>query len=210
MHRDGVLPYEGDFWYAFLGDTFTKDRLTVSAGLRFDHQTGKNRAGLIEANPAFPELLPAIDYPGGGTGISWSNTSPRVGITYALNDERRTVLRASFAQYANKLNLGASSFDNPLGGAYQAYFWNDTNGDGLPTASEVDIASGIQYFGGHDPANPASLTAPNRIDPDYKAPKETEFIVGLDHELAPRSRGQQRPTTTARTPTSATGMPASA
>ena len=66
VQRDGITAYEGDFWYAFLGDTFTKDRLTVNAGLRFDSQSGNNKASAVEANPAFPQILPALDYDGSG------------------------------------------------------------------------------------------------------------------------------------------------
>ena len=185
VHRDTIIKYSGEYFYGFLGDTFTKDRLTVALGVRFDNQKGSNSASLAVANPSRPDLLPAVDYPGGGQGINWSDISPRLGLTYALNDSRTTVLRANFAQYANNLNLGAVTYDNPLGPAFQAYIWNDANGDLILTQDEVDYASGLQYFSGHDPSDPANITSVNQIDPDYKAPKETEITIGLDHELMP-------------------------
>ncbi len=185
VHRDTIIKYSGEYFYGFVGDTFTKDRLTIAAGVRFDNQKGENSAAVVEANPTRPDLLPAINFPGGGQGINWSDVSPRLDITYALNDSRTTVLRANFAQYANNLNLAAVTYDNPLGPAYQAYFWNDNNGDLIVQQDEVDYASGIQYFAGHDPADPGAAVSPNQIDPDYKAPRETEITVGLDHELMP-------------------------
>ncbi len=185
VSRDAVTSLTSEFFYGYLGDTFTKGRLTISAGLRFDYQNSENLGASIAANPGFPDLLPAIEFDGGGEGVTWTDVSPRLGITYALDDARKTVVRASFAQYVSKLNTTATFFDNPLQGAYQAYIWNDTNGDGLPTASEVDLASGIQYFGGHDPADPGAIVSPNRIDPDYRAPKDLEVVIGLDRELIP-------------------------
>jgi hypothetical protein len=186
LYRQGLLSYEGQFFDAYLGDTFTKDRLTVNAGLRFDHQKSVNLGATVPGNKNFLDLLPNLQYPGGGTGINWNDISPRVGITLALDDSRKTVARASFAQYASKLDTGATTFDNPLGAAYLAYYWNDLNGDRLPQPNEVDFADGVQYYGGpFDPAHPDQAITVRQIDPNYKAPKDYEAIVGIDREVAP-------------------------
>jgi hypothetical protein len=181
--RQGFLKLESDFYNVYLGDTFTKGNLTVNAGIRWDLQQAENAAALVPAQGTFPELLPAIDFPGGGVGIEWNDISPRVGFNYALGDTRKTALRASYALYAGKLNTLAVTTDNPLAGSYLAYIWDDTNGDQLPQPGEVRRDLGIQYYGGVDPSNPAATFSPNTIDPDYSAPKDHEFIVGVDHEL---------------------------
>src|SRR5262249_48807278 len=62
--RNGSAGYDATYWGAFLGDTVTMDRLTVNLGLRWDEQYGTNSASLVPANPTFPEILPALAYPG--------------------------------------------------------------------------------------------------------------------------------------------------
>jgi hypothetical protein len=175
----------GNSYAGWVGDTFTKGRLTLNLGARFDHQKYANLATSVEGNPALPNLVPGLAYPGGGTGADWNTISPRVGLTYALNDSRKTILRASYARYAGQLPLGDVTYDNPLGYTYIAYGWNDLNGDHFAQPGEVLVGDGPLYYAGIDPNNPnAGPTSPNKIDPNYKANTDNEFIVGLDHELA--------------------------
>ena len=76
--RDRIVSFGTKYSNAYVGDTFTKKRLTLNLGLRFDHQSGSNKPSEAAANPAFPELLPALDYAGGGQGVEWNDLSPRV------------------------------------------------------------------------------------------------------------------------------------
>jgi hypothetical protein len=181
--RQAFLNWEGEFFDFFVGDTFTKDRLTLNVGARYDYQKSVNLPGTTPAS-ALPDLLPGLDFPGGGAGITWSGISPRVGLTYALNESRKTVLRSSYALYQGKLDTGSTNIDQVTGG-YFAYFWNDLNSDGLPQTPEIDLDSGIQYYGGVIVDDPTSTVSASTIDPDYKAPTSHEFIVGIDHELMP-------------------------
>lgn len=185
VNRPGALRFEGKYLHAFAADTFTKGPLTVTAGARFDHQSAKNTAGDVPSSPSFPELLPAIDYPGGGVGIEWSDLAPRLGASWALDEKRKTLARAAFSTYASKLSNYWAVFENPVKPSYLAYLWNDLNGDGLPQAEEVDLDSGLQYYGGVDPADPAALETPDTIDPDLVAPRDYEAILGLDREILP-------------------------
>jgi len=183
--REGFVRYEGDFFHAYVGDTFTKGRLTATAGLRFDRQVARNEPATVQASPTFPELLPAVEYAGGGVGATWADVSPRASLSVALDEARRTVARASFARYAGKLSTGTVLTENPVGFSYLAYLWDDVNGDGLPQAAEVDLDSGVQYHWNVDPANPTALNTTDTIDADYSAPIDYEIVVGVDHELLP-------------------------
>jgi len=187
VYRDGNISYNAEFWDAYLGDTFTRGRLTANAGLRWDHQISRNLPTSTPANPVFPELLPALDFPGGGSGIRWSDVSPRVGVTLALDSQRKTVARLSYARYAGRISGYDALFDNPIGayGTYLAYNWVDRNNDGFAQEDEVLTAEGVQYASGIDPAQPTSPTSPNRIDPAYRARHDNEIVVGVDHELLP-------------------------
>ncbi|HEY6546832.1 MAG TPA: TonB-dependent receptor [Vicinamibacteria bacterium] len=183
--RDRVVSYGNDYLNAYLGDTFTKDRFTLNLGLRFDRQSGENSASTAVANPGFPELLPGLDFAGGGTGVTWTDVSPRVSFTYALNESRKTVVRASYARYASQLGTGPIDDDNPLSLSYLAYRWNDANADGFAQKAEI-LTDRLLYYYGVNPANPGNAaSSPNVIDPDFKAKHDQEVIVGLDHELAP-------------------------
>jgi hypothetical protein len=170
----------------YVGDTLTSGRLTVNVGVRYDHQTGANEASSAPANPAFPNLLPALNYPGGGPAIDWNNWSPRVAVTVALDDSRKTVARASYSRYAGQLANGDQGFVNPLGSAaVLAYNWTDLNHDGVVQPNEINFASGLQYSAFVNPSNPASAVTVNQLASNYSANIGNEAIVGIDRELIP-------------------------
>jgi hypothetical protein len=184
--RNGSYKALAEYYNGFIGDTVTFDRLTINAGLRYDKQSGENRPSNIPGNASFPDILPAINYPGRGNDFEWEDLSPRIGLTYALGSRRNTIVKASYARFAAALGIGTVGVTNPLAGASYAYYaWTD-DGDGLVQAGEVDTSpAGFQFGRNFDPDNPAQITPVNDIDPDLEAPKTDEVIVGFDHELLP-------------------------
>ncbi|PYP98987.1 MAG: hypothetical protein DMF82_26050, partial [Acidobacteria bacterium] len=149
-----------EYTTGYLADTFSRGRLTLNLGLRFDHQTGRNLPTSVSAHSLIPNELPGLDYAGGGEGIHWNDLAPRAGLTYAFDDQRKTVLRASFARYAGQLSLVDAGWDNPLGTTFLEYQWNDANHDGQFQMSE-------------------------RGARNYHSNKDNEIVVGLERELAP-------------------------
>jgi hypothetical protein len=184
--RQRNVAFTENAWSGYFGDTFTKDRLTLSAGVRYDYQHAKNKASTAAANPLFPEILPELVYDGSGPEITWKDFSPRVSLSYALNQSRKTVARASYARYAGQLFPNDVTVANPVGGYYTyiAYRWHDANADHFVSKDEVLLNEGILYYTGVDPANPTATVSPNRIDPDYHSSHDNEIVVGIDHELA--------------------------
>ena len=82
--------------------------------------------------------MPGIDFAGYDAPFTWNNFSPRAGITYALDESRKTILRASFSRYAGQLDTGIVGYTNPSSAAGSAdYRWTDLNGDHLAQANEV-------------------------------------------------------------------------
>jgi len=176
--------YVGTYWSAYLGDVLSLSRFTINAGVRFDLQTAKNSPATVAANKTFPEIMPALEYPGDAeNAIEWTSFSPRVGMSYALNESRKTVLRASYALYGGQLSFGDVNDINPVAWGAKAYGWNDFNGDRFVQPNEVDFDGGILYSYGVNLANPGSAVSPNRIDADYKPQKDHEIVIGIDHEL---------------------------
>jgi hypothetical protein len=187
VSRPYVAAFEADYTSAYVGDTFTKGRVSVNAGLRYDHQTAGASPSVAPANPAFPDLLPALTFDGNNQGASWNDFSPRVSFTWALDDARKTVARGSYARYAGQLNPLDGTYDSPIayGYTYLAYRWLDANGDHLAQKNEILTNEGVLYATNVDPNHPTALSSVNRIDPNYHANHDDEAIVGIDHELVP-------------------------
>jgi hypothetical protein len=175
----------------YAGDTIQAGKFTINVGGRFDYQQGQNLPSSVPANPVFPELLPAVEYPGDtGYPITWRSFQPRVSATYALN-EGRTILRASYSRFADQINsttvLGINAFPDVTGLFYK---WNDANGDGRVQPGEVDLsADGYPHPDGIDPANPGSVVPVNQLSPDLKPPTTDELIVGVERQFAPGLAG---------------------
>jgi len=182
VFRDAIVNYGGKYADFYLGDVFTKDRFTFNVGVRVDNQKAKNLASEVPANKTFPTRLPANKYGGGDYIIDWTDFSPRLGMSYALDDARKTVLRMSAARYGGQLSFGRVTRENPVGNAYIGYDWNDANGDKIPQASE--IGSSALFSRGIDPNNPNNGgSSVNAIDRNWKNKKDNELVIGIDHEL---------------------------
>jgi len=189
--RDAKIGTQGKYWSGYVGDTFTKDRLTLNVGVRWDRQTADNSPLQVQANKSFPNLLPAVDTSALGLSlpqVEFTDFAPRAGLTYALDESRKTLLRASYARYAAQLFNGWPSTYSPIQsfGSYLAYLWNDLDGDGFVQPNEVRFDLGLYYWGYVDPNDTsASLGSPNQLDLNHKNRKDDEFIVGLERELFP-------------------------
>jgi hypothetical protein len=114
--------------------------------------------------------------------VEWNDFSPRFGLTYALDDSRRTVVRGSFARYAGQTSAADAGWRNPLTLSYLEYDWNDANRDGLFQPGEADT-SVLRGFVGVDPNNPSAAQSPNEIDPDYHSNRDTELVAGIERQL---------------------------
>jgi hypothetical protein len=183
--RQSNLVVDNEYWSGFLQDTISLDRLSINVGVRYDKQTGENAATVVPGNPSFPEILPAIDYPGSGQPFEWEDWQPRVGLTYAIGANRSTVLKASYSRYAEALGTGLIDNINPIGAVSYAYYaWNDVNENNLVEVGEIDFSE-LLNFSGYDPDNPAALFSPHSFDPDIHAPLTDEILAGIDHELFP-------------------------
>jgi len=183
--RDGTIASGAHYYGAYLGDVLTRDRLSLNVGLRFDVQRARNLPGTAPANASFPSLLPAVDYPGDASDIvRWSNLSPRVGLSYAIAESRKTVLRASYARYVDPLFFSNVLNENPTVSSLLAYGWVDSNGDGFVQPGEVQLDD-FRFSSNVDPNNPGAVgTTVNKLDRNWKPGSDQEAIVGLDHELA--------------------------
>src|SRR5262249_17216709 len=170
VFRQGYGGNRANYLNFYVGDTVSKDRLTIDVGLRYDRQDGEALPSTTAANPAFPDLVPGVIFPGYKTPFTWNNWSPRAGMTYALDNARKTILRASYTRYAGQLNTGTVGVLNTSSTAGSAtYGWVDLNSDHFAQANEVQLNNFITAGGGFNPQNPTALTSANVLDPNLKA-----------------------------------------
>ncbi|HYX22316.1 MAG TPA: TonB-dependent receptor [Thermoanaerobaculia bacterium] len=196
----GVRPvYKNVFWSGTLGDTITTGNLTVQLGVRYDRQQAKNLPGVSFANtslfPAggctncgynnagnFPGL-PQVNYHGApGWQFDFTNWQPRISATYALGEKKTTLLRASYAQFADQLGfIGYYASGVPISNGYY-YYWTDLNHDHIVQANEVRLDEGI--YGFYNSIDPSTLpNVPNVIQPNLKVPKTQEITAGVDQQF---------------------------
>ena len=186
FYRDGNTSYLLKTQALYVQDTYTRNRLTLNLGLRWDRQTDEALATEVPANPLIPSIMPAISFPGASHDVVWNDISPRLGLNYDVFGTGRTVARTSYAMYFGQMGPGQLAGNLvSIGQVFVRYPWTDTNGDTFVQVDEVDFTRLLSRSGTFDPTNPANFNSPNTIDPDVKNDRTREFIVGFDHELMP-------------------------
>lgn len=189
LTRDNHSTYRLTNMSVFMQDTITRKKMTLSVGLRYDRNHDQALAADIPASGIVPALLPAVSFSGVDPGIVFNDFSPRVGLTYDVMGDGRTIARANFARYFGQVGTGAIAGQvNPLTAVTVRYPWQDLNGDRFVQANEIFPTSGnfanYQALNGNwDPANPSSPRTANTIDPDLKNDTTDEFIVGGSREI---------------------------
>ncbi len=180
--RSSESPSEQDYFSIWAQDTMTTGNLTVNVGFRYDLQEGENSPTNVRANPVVPDLMPAISFPGEKPDFEWETILPRLGATYALGEDRTTLLRASFAQFADQLETSDITHSNPTGDSYMYFSFDPaTTNSGAWTGEPLTFldASGI------DRLNPTALSSPNMHDPGLDAPITSELLLGIEHAVVP-------------------------
>lgn len=134
----------------YLQDTVTKGRFTLRLGLRYDHQNPSLGAtGIASVVSSYTNIfdqdlitgltnyLPSLTVKAIDPKYEWSNWSPRLGLSWDLKGDGKTILRLSLAQYGDLLTPGAN-VPRPLGlTGGLGFWWKDTDADGLADPDEA-------------------------------------------------------------------------
>ncbi len=173
---------ENEYRSLFAQDTLTWGNLTANLGLRYDLQTGNNLPSTIAPAPFDADgVLTGGRYAGGEPAFEWETITPRLGLTYALGEDRQTLVRLSYSRFADQLSAGQVSNINPSNSQYGFFVWYDGNQDLALTSDEVGP---FFTYAGVDPSNPGLFTV-NADDPDLEAPITDELVASFEHALKP-------------------------
>jgi hypothetical protein len=209
----GIVPYQAalyrdqlrnsDWWTynGYIQDSYSRGRVRLNGGLRYDWQQSKYLGGCVPANEVAPDLLPAqcedatqTDASNGRKIQPFGNWSPRVSATYDLFGTGRTQVHASGSYYyRTKITLADSlgglftvtrlTWTNGSSGACgSATCWTDANHDGIIQRSELigtPSSSSSRFDLNTGVLNPAG----NLVDPSAQIDRTREFVAGIQHEL---------------------------
>lgn len=206
LYRRGLTEYGLNNRNFFAQDTYTVGKVTVNAGIRFDYQTDYANPATVKASPFYGQAtfagvysgatytgqpfqqLPTITFGGADAGVAFKTWSPRVGVSYDVNGNGHTVIKANYARYVGQLGTGdMSSTYNTVVSTYVRYPWVDLNGDQFVQANEIVMTSApLSWTSGYDYKNPANATTTGTVNPNLTDDRTDEVLVGFEHQL----RGQ--------------------
>jgi hypothetical protein len=193
LTRDGASQYYLLNNAAYLQDTITHGRATIQAGIRYDFNHDTAQAASVVANPFRPDWLPAASFPGADPAVKFNDWSPRVGFTYDLTNNGKTIVKANYAMYYGQVGTGGISSNlNPVSRVSARYRWVDSDHDKFVDSNEIVNAAGgpaavtdtlVTPTGNWSATNPTAVSTANTVDPNLKNDRTREFIVGLDREV---------------------------
>jgi hypothetical protein len=146
------------------------DRLTLSLGLRVERYKAYLPA---QSKPAGP-FSAAADYP--RTDLyNWSSWAPRIGLSYPLTSDNRTVVKATYGRFNFALRASDSrTIRNFNKNDYSAsrYRWTDSNGN-----RDFDFPNELGTFVATEGGSSTVF------NPDIEQPKVDEATVHLEREI---------------------------
>jgi hypothetical protein len=163
----------GQWWYtAFANDSWqVHNRLTLNIGVRFD----RFRLFLPGQQPppgrsnAFPQSFAAVD-----NLIDWNVAAPRLGLSYQLTADGRTILKSGYSFYHLPPGTDLGFNVNPNSRVWwQRYAWSDVNGSRMWDPGEQSPGP-LERSGG---------TAVESLNPDLELAFVRELHARVEREL---------------------------
>ena len=157
----------------FLNDTWAMGRVTLTLGARWDRYRGwmpenKQLAYAIGPVNVAEQTFPEKDF------FTWNSFGPRVGVTYDIAGDGKTVVKASYGLFWHNPGPNVSADANPnQNNKSVTYNWNDANGDRV-------------YQRGEEVGAPTNTTLAGTIqfDPKTTQPYSHDLSVYLERQIA--------------------------
>ncbi len=171
-------------------DTWTINRLTVSAGLRYEALNAQVEAAETPAG----RFVPARKFDTIENLPNWRNWSPRLSAVYDLFGNSKTALKYSLNRYNQARTTGIAQDYNPLQTQTATLRWQDLNGDNIAQGGVSYLPNGTRQLctlgvdgcelSGTIPA--AFGTASLNTFTGFPRTWNLEQGVEIQHELLPR------------------------
>ena len=160
-----------DVTSVFANDTWSVGRVTVNAGLRYDRYHGWLPEQQQLAGTVGPTVVAAETFAESHL-YTWNSLAPRVGVTFDLSGDGKTVLKGNYGYFWHNPGVGIGDTANPNTSAkQQTYQWNDLNGDRRWQAGEQgNLLS-------------AALKGAIQLDPNISSPYTHEASVWIERQL---------------------------
>jgi outer membrane receptor protein involved in Fe transport len=147
------------------------DRLTLNLGVRLDHVNSS-----LPAQWAGPgRWQERVDYAAQEGLIEITTLAPRLGASWDLGADRRSVVKASAGRFYNQFNTSYVGLVTPTNLGFIEYDWNDANGDLVYQPGEEGIVRVDTR------PNPAQLPT---LDPDLKNMYTDVYTIGYERTLS--------------------------
>ena len=158
----------------FLQDQWTiGDRLTLNLGVRHVTTEGWLPTQARGGGRWFPEAT----FQEVRDVINFSTWAPRLGMVYALGEQKRTSIKAYYGRQFKALLTQDMSSVGPSSGGSETYEWNDFNGDLVFQAGEEgDLTSST--------LNPVIRDRSDLADPDMTDSYVDSFHFTVEHEVS--------------------------
>jgi len=161
----------------FIQDTWTRNRLTLNYGARYDHFNAEVPAESSAAGP----WIQARNFPAIENVPNWNDWSIRLAGAYDLFGTGKTALKLNAGKYVASQAAGYAANFNGMTYSTQTRAWLDADRNG----SILDANGNIQFnevIGGT--SNFGQIV--NRPDPNLERGYNWEYSAAVQHELVPR------------------------
>jgi len=171
---------------AYLTDTYTRKRVTINAGVRWERYHNYYPEQTKEAGQ-FSQLFPAKTYPKGDV-LTWTDVVPRAGVAWDVSGNGKTVIKGSFGLFGDTMgDLYANNF-NPNAQATQTYAWT---GPCVATAFKNNTFNNTScdvtpdFLASIPSRTPLSATGGinSVVNPDLQQNKTWEYTARVEREV---------------------------
>jgi len=180
----------------FVQDTWTRARLTLQGGLRYEHVRSffPEGQGVVEAH----RFGPAFTFPRTEGVRGLNDITPRMGASYDLFGTGKTAIKVSLSKYLQAAYNGdVYTISNPAVTLQSttARGWSDTTGLGINNdfVAQCDFMNPLANgeCGAWANLNWGQLVQTTTVNPDVlegwgKRNSDWQFSAGVQHELLPR------------------------
>jgi hypothetical protein len=143
----------------YITDTWrATSKLTLSLGARFDRYRSFLPSQIGPPTSAF-NTAPPVSFAAVDNLLTWNLPAPRLGFTYDLTGNGKTVLKGNYAQYwwNPGTSVIAENLNNNPVDWYNRYTWTDRNGNGVWDQGEQSNLSASRGGVGSAILDPAGL-----------------------------------------------------